>query len=218
MNNFAFADTTINNVVTNEQFFSSLINTIFDLIEFNDEQQISFLTLIVFPFAAFILFRSDFNIIKSKSLSVDAQKFFSLCFILILVSPFGIIPLYASTNLGLAFAQEINNQTLSESMSDVLVNITNSTDTLPTNSTDTLPTNSTDTLPTNSTDFEIIIPEASLSFQFDDLSSLSNNDTSSKSESAPLNLNGQDDFIQIENVTVTNDLNGLTITAWVNPD
>ena len=47
---------------------------------------------------------------------------------------------------------------------------------------------------------------------------MSNNDTSSKSESAPLNLNGQDDFIQIENVTVTNDLNGLTITAWVNPD
>ncbi len=56
LNNFAFADTTINNVVTNEQFFSSLINTIFDLIEFNDEQQISFLTLIVFPFAALFYF------------------------------------------------------------------------------------------------------------------------------------------------------------------
>jgi len=69
---------------------------------------------------------------------------------------------------------------------------------------------------------EIIVPEATISLQFDDPQpeSISENSTSieAQTEEETLELSGEGDFIQIENVTVTNDLDGLTITAWVKPD
>jgi len=44
------------------------------------------------------------------------------------------------------------------------------------------------------------------------------NATSTEPEFTPLELDGQGDFLQIANVTVTDDLDGLTVTAWVKPD
>ena len=118
---------------------------------------------------------------------------------------------------------------------------TNSTSTEP-----IIETNSTSTEPiieTNSTSTEpIIVPDATVSFQFDDLESVITNSTiaelesiitnstiaelesvitnstTAEPESTTLELSGQGDFLQIANVTTINDLNGLTVTAWVNPD
>jgi len=72
---------------------------------------------------------------------------------------------------------------------------------------------------------EVIIPEATISLQFDDPlpETITENGTSinNSTENIPeetLELSGDGDFIQIKNVTVTNDLEGLTVTAWVKPD
>ncbi|AFS79937.1 hypothetical protein NKOR_00055 [Candidatus Nitrosopumilus koreensis AR1] len=97
----------------------------------------------------------------------------------------------------------------------------NSTSTLiESNSTSTEPiieSNSTSTLiesNSTSTEPEIIIPEATVSFQFDE-PIIESNSTKSKST---LELNGNDNFIQIQNVTVTDDVDGMTVTAWIKPD
>ncbi|MEK0370944.1 MAG: LamG-like jellyroll fold domain-containing protein, partial [Nitrosopumilus sp.] len=69
---------------------------------------------------------------------------------------------------------------------------------------------------------EIIVPDATISLQFDNIESesISENDTSTEdqTEKETLKLSGENDFIQIEDLTVTNDLDGLTITVWVKPD
>jgi len=67
---------------------------------------------------------------------------------------------------------------------------------------------------------EIIIPEATVSFQFDEPESVSSENVTTTEESSDgiLELDGDGGFIQIENVTVTNDLDGLTVTVWVKPD
>ncbi|QDI88856.1 hypothetical protein Nisw_04640 [Candidatus Nitrosopumilus sp. SW] len=67
-----------------------------------------------------------------------------------------------------------------------------------------------------------------MSFEFEELDTSESNSTATgiivtnatsiEPEITSLELNGQDDFIQIENATVTDDVDGLTVTAWVKPD
>ena len=77
----------------------------------------------------------------------------------------------------------------------------------------------------------IIILEATVAFQFDNVepestettlesteTTLESTETTPESESTTLELDGQGDFIQIQNVTMTDDIDGLTVTAWVKPD
>ncbi|MHA7734929.1 LamG-like jellyroll fold domain-containing protein, partial [Nitrosopumilus sp. S6] len=89
---------------------------------------------------------------------------------------------------------------------------------------------STDVIATNgtSTEPEIVIPNATMSFKFDqniiDTNATSTepitvaNTTSAEQTITSLELDGQDDFIQIKNATVTDDVDGLTVTVWVKPD
>ena len=93
----------------------------------------NYLFILLAPLSAFILFRSDKEkMLEFGSLNVTARQFFSLCLILILISPFGVMPFYASSYWGLAFAEEMNNQTSTEDSSPV----TNATEPLPANATE----------------------------------------------------------------------------------
>ncbi|KFM20800.1 hemagglutinin-hemolysin-like protein [Marine Group I thaumarchaeote SCGC RSA3] len=101
-------------------------------------------------------------------------------------------------------------------------NLVNATTTEPVILSNSTSTNSTSTEP------EIVIPDATVSFDFNKSEPITNstspepvtvsNTTSTELDSGTLQLDGQDDFIQIENVTVTDDVDGLTVTAWVKPD
>ncbi|MGY5151392.1 MAG: LamG domain-containing protein, partial [Candidatus Nitrosopumilus sp. bin_6a] len=62
---------------------------------------------------------------------------------------------------------------------------------------------------------KIIVPDATVTFQFDEPPTESN---STELKSPTLELDGQDTFVQIQNVTVTDDVDGLTVTAWVKPE
>jgi len=96
----------------------------------------------------------------------------------------------------------------------------------PVSATSTEPVNATTIEPVDSnatsaeSEPEIIISEATASFQFDEPESASSENVTTTEESSDriLELDGDGGFIQIENVTVTNDLDGLTVTVWVKPD
>ncbi|MBA4718847.1 MAG: LamG domain-containing protein [Nitrosopumilus sp.] len=186
----------------------------------------------LFPITLFTLIRFDSNILNSESLSVNAQRFFSLCFILILLSPVGVMPFYASSSWGLAFAQEISNQTLSEPSADLVANATdtgtstNATDTgTSTNATDTgPPIDVTDTLPTNSTDTEPLVEPI---IETIDLLSLSQQNSTNSSEiisenstdnTNELYIDGTEDFVTITDTTLNEIVDKVTFSTWVLPE
>ena len=85
----------------------------------------------------FITHHSDkgnlFNVELSSS---SVRKFFSLCFIIILLSPFGAMPFYVTSHWGIVFAQEMNNQTTTQTLDPQESTINNTTATTENNATD----------------------------------------------------------------------------------
>src|SRR3989338_5139100 len=120
------------------------------------------------------------------------------------------LPIVLSTNS----TSTLNNATTTDSfsLSDTIVLSTNSTSTL-NNATTTDSFSLSDTI--NITVMRSI-PEAIFSIQFD------SNNTDSSIFNATLNetlqLDGKGDYLKIDNVTSTNELSELTISAWTKPD
>ncbi|KFM18079.1 Concanavalin A-like lectin/glucanase protein, partial [Marine Group I thaumarchaeote SCGC AAA799-P11] len=207
------------------------------------EQNSAIILVSLAPLAFAILISPNTN---SKSYQ-KINRGISYSMVVLLVSSAIITPLAISNNYWPeAYAEEssfagiiedssyvisVINATITEPVinattTDLIVNATNATATeiLETNATTTdLIVNATNA---TATETEIIIPNATVSFQFDEPILESNVTTTepilesntTSQELTSLELDGKDDFIQIQNVTVTDDVDGLTVTAWVKPD
>ncbi|KEQ57391.1 Concanavalin A-like lectin/glucanase protein [Marine Group I thaumarchaeote SCGC AAA799-N04] len=205
--------------------------------EVNDDSSQLGNTVLVFfiaPIIGYVLLRSE----KEKLQFYEVKKFFSIFVLVIMSSTILLMPLSVSSSYwGMAYAEEfsfdgiiddhqnslISNATSVESTTE----LTNATTTELTNATTTELTNATTTELTNATTTEpVIIPEATVSFSFDQSNSTESDviiteeiaESTVEEESVTLELDGDGDFIQIQNVTVTDDVDGLTVTAWVKPD
>ena len=194
--------------------------------------------VLLIPFVGYFFFR-----IENKNISIDRSKnILSSFFIILLLSSAFSTPFLISENYyPVAFAEEITTNSSSSAkitiepkeesveeeidLEKVLAEITAEMEAKRlaelSNTTSTEPV-----IVSNTTSTEVLdVPDATVSFQFVE-PILESNDTSTeiiKTNSTDQNfttlvLDGQDDFIQIENVTVTDDVDGLTVTAWVKPD
>ena len=184
--------------------------------------------LIIAPLSSLFLVKSINPQIRSSTLHKSIVYFL----VIVLVSSTISTPLAISQNYwGIVYAEEFSFDGIIEDSKNNLESNSTSTEPITTgiNSTSTEPIttgiNSTSTEPIttgiNSTSTElIIIPEATASFEFDnpELESVDITNATSTQESTTLELDGQGDFLQIQNVTSTNNLNSLTVTAWVKPD
>ncbi|PIN82968.1 MAG: hypothetical protein COV65_04730, partial [Nitrosopumilales archaeon CG11_big_fil_rev_8_21_14_0_20_33_24] len=177
------------------------------------------------PIVGYIFLKTE-----NKNLAYKDLRHFSCFFFIILLSSTAVVtPLSISSSYwGTAYAEEISfDEVIQDSVNDViLINSTsniiesdsNSTEPIISNSTEPIISNSTEPIISNSTEPvipKIIVPEATVTFQFDESTIESN---STEPNSLILELDGQDNFVQIQNVTVTDDVDGLTVTAWVKPE
>ena len=201
----------LENIFENNNQQNIGINTFYDILvepDPNSSSVSSLFLIFIMPFAGFVLLQTNVNYTK------NTRKFLCLSLFIILSSSAVIGPLSISNSYwGMAYAEEF-------SFDGIIEDVQNNFD-----------SNATSTEP-------IIILEATVAFQFDNVepestettlestettlesteTTLESTETTPESESTTLELDGQGDFIQIQNVTMTDDIDGLTVTAWVKPD
>ncbi len=197
----------LENIFENNNQQNMGINTFYDILvepDPNSSSVSSLFLIFIMSFAGFVLLQTNVNYTK------NTRKFLCLSLFIILSSSAVIGPLSISNSYwGMAYAEEFSFDGIIEDVQNNLDSNATSTEPLPVNATSTEP---------------IIIPEATVAFQFDNVEPEStettpeSTETTPESESTTLELDGQGDFIQIQNVTMTDDIDGLTVTAWVKPD
>src|SRR5207245_1296805 len=111
------------------------------------------------------------------------------------------------------------NSTVSVPTNSTVSVPTNSTVSIPTNYTDSVPTNSTVSVPTNSTRNDMIVPNATQSWQFGSTNETRNvGDTELVQESNGTSLKLTGSGYLTQNVNSTKNLSALTLSAWIKPD
>ena len=198
--NLNYLISNLENIFENNNQQNIGINTFYDILvepDPNSSSVSSLFLIFIMPFAGFVLLQTNVNYTK------NTRKFLCLSLFIILSSSAVIGPLSISNSYwGMAYAEEFSFDGIIEDVQNNLDSNATSTEPLPVNATSTEP---------------IIIPEATVAFQFDNVEPEST-ETTPESESTTLELDGQGDFIQIQNVTMTDDIDGLRVTAWVKPD